>query len=83
MRYDPRELDAGCEVELEHTTSRAKACRIAREHLREDRRYYTKLCSLWPHERGCQHVRRPFPWPWALMITGLGVVALAVAKTRA
>jgi hypothetical protein len=81
--YALKELDAGCEVELEHGVSYARACAIARDHLREDPRYYTKLCSLWPNERGCEYVRTTtHVWPVALMALGLGIVVFTVWKSR-
>lgn len=40
---DQRQLRAGIKVELEHGPSKARACRIALDHLSEDRKYYTKL----------------------------------------
>jgi len=40
---DPRELMAGIDVEFEHTNDRQIAEKIARDHLSEDREYYTKL----------------------------------------
>lgn len=52
-----RELQAGCMVEREHTSDRAFACKIAKDHLREDPHYYTKLCRIWPKESGCRYVR--------------------------
>jgi hypothetical protein len=83
LRYNLRELDAGCVVELEHTNNRARACKIARDHLREDPRYYSKLCSLWPNERGCEFVRRRLgAWPVVLMAAGLGIVTFAVWRNR-
>jgi hypothetical protein len=81
--YDLKELDAGCLVELEHTNSRFKACKIALDHLREDPRYYSKLCTIWPKERGCEHVRRVINvWPAALIVAGLGIAAFAVWRTK-
>jgi hypothetical protein len=83
--YDLKELDAGCEVELEHTKDRTRACKIALDHLREDPHYYTKLCSIWPKERGCQHVRRPFqavPWPWLFLFAGIGIAGAALWSSQ-
>ena len=46
-QVDPKQLRAGIEVEREHTGPGKRAaklaCRIALDHLAEDRRYYTKL----------------------------------------
>ena len=40
---DPRELDMGVEVEMEHTSDEEIALKIAMDHLAEDAKYYTKL----------------------------------------
>lgn len=45
-KYDPEELSKGIEVEQEHTSDRGLAAKIAKDHLDEDPRYYTKLISL-------------------------------------
>lgn len=44
--FDPEQLAAGIEVELEHTTSRRVAREIAMDHLVEDPRYYEKLARV-------------------------------------
>jgi hypothetical protein len=82
--YDLKELDAGCIVELEHTKNRFKACKIARDHLHEDPKYYTKLCSVWPNENGCELVRSPIRagWPLAFMAVGLGIAGVAIWHNR-
>jgi len=41
--FDPAALAAGTQVELEHTSSRRVARKIAMDHLVEDPRYYDKL----------------------------------------
>ena len=41
--YPATELRRGAKVELEHTSSRTEARRIAKDHLAEDPHYYTKL----------------------------------------
>jgi len=38
-----KELDKGKDTEKEHTTSMQKATKIAKDHLVEDPKYYTKL----------------------------------------
>jgi hypothetical protein len=43
---DPKELQMGIEVEMEHTDSKKEAKVIALQHLAEDPKYYTKLKSL-------------------------------------
>lgn len=42
---DPKELQAGIEIELEHTKDRDIARQIAIDHLNEDPKYYTKLLT--------------------------------------
>ena len=37
------ELKLGIRVEMEHTSNREKAKKIALDHLKEDSKYYTKL----------------------------------------
>jgi len=41
--FDPKELRRGRRVEREHTSNRAAANEVAKDHLTEDRRYYAKL----------------------------------------
>ncbi len=43
IEYDPEELAKGIKVELEHTPYKAIAKIIAKQHLAEDPKYYTKL----------------------------------------
>ena len=40
-----KQLQAGIEIELEHTTNRNLAKQIALDHLKEDPKYYTKLIT--------------------------------------
>ena len=44
--YDREELDKGIKVELEHTKNRDAAKKIAKDHLDEDKRYYTHLIEM-------------------------------------
>jgi len=44
--YDPEQLKAGIEVEMEHTEDPAVATKIAKDHLSEDKLYYEKLARL-------------------------------------
>ena len=44
--YDPEQLKMGIEVEKEHTTDSKIAETIAKHHLSENPKYYTKLKSL-------------------------------------
>ena len=41
--FDPKAVDKGRKVELEHTDSNAMAKEIAADHLTEDPKYYDKL----------------------------------------
>lgn len=43
---DPKELEMGVKVEMEHTTDEAIARRIALQHLAEMKDYYTKLKKM-------------------------------------
>jgi hypothetical protein len=45
-RFDPKQLEMGAEVELEHTTDRNVAEKIAKDHLREFPDYYTRLKKM-------------------------------------
>lgn len=44
--FDPVQLRAGIKVELEHTSDRAVAKEIAKDHLKEDPKYYIKLRKM-------------------------------------
>lgn len=44
--YDPEQLKMGIEVEMEHTTSRKIAEKIAKDHLAEIPDYYTRLAKM-------------------------------------
>jgi hypothetical protein len=44
--FDPVQLEAGIRVELEHSSDRAVAKEIAKDHLCEDRNYYKKLRKI-------------------------------------
>lgn len=46
IEYDPEELKMGIDIEGEHTTNNELAEIIAKHHLAEDPKYYTKLKSL-------------------------------------
>lgn len=43
---DPKELEMGIEVELEHVSTKEEAKIIALHHLAEDPHYYTKLTKM-------------------------------------
>jgi hypothetical protein len=43
---DPRQLEMGLQVEMEHTRSKKIAKEIALDHLAEDPEYYTKLKKI-------------------------------------
>lgn len=40
MTLNKKQLEKGIKIELEHTKNRMIACKIAREHLRENPKYY-------------------------------------------
>ena len=42
-KFNPRELALGIKTELEHTNDRALAKKIAKDHLMENKFYYTLL----------------------------------------
>lgn len=44
--YDPEQLKMGIEVEMEHTTHKSIAERIAKDHLAEIPDYYTRLKKM-------------------------------------
>lgn len=44
--YNPKELALGIEIELEHTSDREIAERIAKDHLAEFADYYTRLTKM-------------------------------------
>ena len=44
--FDAAELARGIEVELEHTSDKEVAKEIAKDHLAEDPKYYTKLKKI-------------------------------------
>jgi hypothetical protein len=46
ISYDPKQLKMGIKVEQEHTTNKKIAEIIAKHHLSEDPKYYTKLKTL-------------------------------------
>ena len=56
--FDPTQLTIGTKVEMEHTTDRRVAQRIAMDHLTEDRNYYKKLAKI--HLDESQHRQRNF-----------------------
>lgn len=44
--FDPKQIEMGIEIEFEHTNDRKKAREIAKDHLAEDPKYYTKLKKM-------------------------------------
>jgi hypothetical protein len=46
IKYDVNELKQGDKVEKEHTTDEGVADTIAKHHLAEDPKYYTKLKKI-------------------------------------
>jgi len=43
LKYDPKELEMGIQIELEHADDKEAAKQIALDHLMEDPKYYSKL----------------------------------------
>ena len=53
--FDLAQLQVGIQIELEHTSDSRLAVEIAKDHLVEDSRYYSKLCQfVEPNEPKCQ-----------------------------
>lgn len=71
--FDPTQLAIGTRVEMEHTTDRQVAQRIAMDHLVEDPLYYQKLRTI--HLDGAILTRSSLRW----LAIGGGVVAVALA----
>lgn len=44
--FNQKSLNKGTKVEMEHTSSKAVAQRIAMDHLTEDPKYYDKLAKM-------------------------------------
>jgi hypothetical protein len=49
--FDPKKLQAGIKVEMEHTSDEAIAREIAMDHLTEDSEYYVKLKDIEKYDR--------------------------------
>jgi Protein of unknown function (DUF5661) len=49
--FDPKQLEAGIRVEMEHTSDRNIAKEIAMDHLTEDSEYYKKLKEVEKYDR--------------------------------
>ena len=50
IKFDPNQLKMGIKVEREHTNSDLIAALIAKDHLAEDPKYYTKLKTIEPED---------------------------------
>ena len=46
IKYDPKQLKIGTKVEMEHTSNKNVAEKIAKDHLREFPDYYTHLLKM-------------------------------------
>ena len=46
IKYDPMQVKIGTKVELEHTSNKKVAEKIAKDHLREFPNYYTHLLKM-------------------------------------
>jgi hypothetical protein len=44
--FDPKKLEQGIKIEMEHTNDRQVAKEIAKDHLSEDPNYYEKLKKI-------------------------------------
>ena len=55
IEYNKRQLAIGRKIELEHTSSKKVAEKIARDHLREFPTYYTALVKM---EKGLMKKKR-------------------------
>ena len=49
INYDHEELAKGIKVEMEHTTDKATAEVIAKQHIAENEKYYSDLEKIDPH----------------------------------
>jgi hypothetical protein len=45
-KFDPNQLTMGIKIELEHTDNKRIAKAIAKDHLSEDPKYYSKLRKM-------------------------------------
>ena len=55
-KFSPKELRLGVPIEMEHTTSKRVATRIAKAHLCEFPKYYSK--GLLPMERRLKQMQK-------------------------
>lgn len=55
-KFDNKELKIGSKIELEHTKSKSIATKIAKQHLCEHAKYYTK--GLIPMEKKLSKLNR-------------------------
>jgi hypothetical protein len=55
-QFDQTQLEMGVKVEMEHTNDPKKAREIAKDHLTEDPKYYTKLAKM--EAGGCDESKR-------------------------
>jgi hypothetical protein len=55
VQYSDNELEEGIAEEMEHTTDRVVAAKIATDHLLEDRDYYRKLKMVMDHASPVKH----------------------------
>ena len=54
IKHDPKELEMGIKVEMEHTTNPIISRKIALDHLEEISDYYTRLARM-ESEAGVEH----------------------------
>jgi len=55
-KFNPKELKIGTKIEMEHTKSKTRAEKIAKDHLREFPNYYTK--GLIPMEKKLKRMKK-------------------------
>ena len=60
--FDPQQLATGIKVEMEHTSNRAVAKEIAKDHLVEFPDYYTSLLEMESALKNRECIRRTFGW---------------------
>lgn len=60
--FDPEQLAIGTEIEMEHTTNRAHAKNIAKDHLVESQFYYEYLIEMEAQLKNRECIRKVFGW---------------------
>jgi hypothetical protein len=60
--FDPQQLATGIKIEMEHTSDRAIAKEIAKDHLIEFPDYYISLLEMETALKNRECIRRTFGW---------------------